>query len=196
MPIVKRTMHIPKTTPILHARANLPEADPKTKGSEPFAPAFSWPVWILVIAVASGPWFGIVPHPQWDRVLHGSRSRLRGQAEGRARQPAAVPFGWSFAKSRHGRGGRSPPSPRRPSCGSRSISAAVFRLRDPSATDWVMAPCGSAVGSFASQAFLSARRGQHAARARRTRGLPRRAVGRPWRQWRPRPSCASRRAPR
>ena len=28
----------------------------------------SWPFWILIIVIASGPWFGIVRQPQWDRV--------------------------------------------------------------------------------------------------------------------------------
>ena len=28
----------------------------------------SWPLWVLVIAVVSGPWFGVVREPQWSRV--------------------------------------------------------------------------------------------------------------------------------
>ena len=28
----------------------------------------SWPLWVVVIAVVSGPWFGIVTRPQWERV--------------------------------------------------------------------------------------------------------------------------------
>jgi glycopeptide antibiotics resistance protein len=115
----------------------------------------SWPLWILVVAIASGPWFGIVPHPQWDRVtwipFHGFEDKPKDVL---VNLLLFVPFGWSFAKSRSGRVGLVA------SVGAAAIvSIAVeipqlfFRLRDPSATDCVMAMCGSAVGSFASQAF-------------------------------------------
>lgn len=127
-------------------------------------PSRSWPFWILVIAVASGPWFGVVSHPQWNRVtwipFHGAEDKPKDVL---VNFLLFVPFGWSFAKS---------PAFARPTGGSRAsrvtlgaiataaiVSIAVetpqlfYRLRDPSATDVVMAMCGAAAGSLASQAF-------------------------------------------
>jgi len=125
----------------------------------------SWPFWILVIAVASGPWFGVVSHPQWERVtwipFHGAEDKPKDVL---VNFLLFVPFGWSFAKS---------PAFAKPTAGKRSsrrtlgaaiataavVSIAVetpqlfYRLRDPSATDVVMAMCGAAAGSLASQAF-------------------------------------------
>jgi len=60
----------------------------------------SWPFWILVIAVASGPWFGVVRHPQWERVtwipFHGAEDKPKDVL---VNFLLFVPFGWSFAKS-------------------------------------------------------------------------------------------------
>ena len=124
----------------------------------------SWPFWILVIAVASGPWFGVVRHPQWERVtwipFHGAEDKPKDVL---VNFLLFVPFGWSFAKS---------PALAKAAAGRRLsrltlgaiataavVSIAVetpqlfYRLRDPSATDVVMAMCGAAAGSLASQAF-------------------------------------------
>jgi glycopeptide antibiotics resistance protein len=115
----------------------------------------SWPFWILVIAVASGPWFGIVRDPQWDRVTW---IPFRGFED----KPTDVvqnfllflPFGWSFMKSRRGL-----PGVAAAAWAAIAVSIAVeipqlfYRLRDPSATDVFMAMCGSAVGSLGSKAF-------------------------------------------
>ena len=125
----------------------------------------SWPLWIVVIAVVSGPWFGIVTRPQWERVtlvpFHGFEDKPRDVL---VNFLLFVPFGWSLAKSGSARG----------RIGTAILAAAVvsicveipqlfYRLRDPSATDLVMAMLGSAAGSLASQAF----HGRHA------RGAPR-----------------------
>ena len=115
----------------------------------------SWPFWILVIAVASGPWFGVVDHPQWKRVtwipFHGFEDKPRDVL---VNFLLFVPFGWSFVKSRTGlRGVASAVA------AAAVVSIAVeapqlfYRLRDPSATDVFMAICGAAAGSLASQAF-------------------------------------------
>jgi len=115
----------------------------------------SWPFWILVIAVASGPWFGVVRHPQWERVtwipFHGAEDKPKDVL---VNFLLFVPFGWSFAKKRRGM------SAVAAAVGAAAIvSLAVetpqlfYRLRDPSATDVVMAMCGAAAGSLASQAF-------------------------------------------
>ena len=125
----------------------------------------SWPFWILVIAVASGPWFGVVSHPQWERVtwipFHGAEDKPKDVL---VNFLLFVPFGWSFAKS----SGFAKAAADRRSAGftlGATIAAAAivslavetpqlfYRLRDPSATDVVMAMCGAAAGSLASQAF-------------------------------------------
>ena len=107
------------------------------------------------MAIASGPWFGIVREPQWSRVtwipFHGREDRPRDML---VNFLMFVPFGWSFSKSRAGAKGLLV------SMGAAAaVSMAVeipqlyFRLRDPSATDVVMAICGTAGGSLAAQAF-------------------------------------------
>jgi glycopeptide antibiotics resistance protein len=110
---------------------------------------------VAVIAIASGPWFGIVRHPQWDRLtlvpFHGSEDKPRDIA---VNLLMFVPFGWSFAKSR---GGRMTTLQAIGAGALVSIAVEIpqlfYRLRDPSATDVVMAMIGTAVGSLASQAF-------------------------------------------
>ena len=60
----------------------------------------SWPLWILVVVIASGPWFGVVRHPQWKRVtwipFQGKEDKPRDIL---VNFLLWVPFGWSFAKS-------------------------------------------------------------------------------------------------
>ena len=65
-----------------------------------------------------------------------------------------VPFGWSFAKSRRGtRGVLAAMGTGAAVSLAVEIPQLFFRLRDPSATDVVMAVCGCAAGALASQAF-------------------------------------------
>ena len=126
----------------------------------------SWPFWILVIAVASGPWFGVVSEPQWPRVtlipFHGFEDKPRDMA---VNFLLFVPFGWSLAKS----GARSGTLGRTAAIAA-LVSIAVeipqlfFRLRDPSATDVTMAIVGATVGSLAAQAFYGGNPGGPARR--------------------------------
>ena len=125
----------------------------------------SWPFWILVIAVASGPWFGVLSHPQWERVtwipFHGTEDKPKDVL---VNFLLFVPFGWSFAKSSAFARATADRRSVRFTLGATIATAAVvsiaveapqlfFRLRDPSATDVVMAICGAGAGSLASQAF-------------------------------------------
>jgi glycopeptide antibiotics resistance protein len=114
-----------------------------------------WMWWILIVIVVSGPWFGIVREPQWGRVtwipFHGLEDKPRDVV---ANFLLFVPFGWSFAASRpRARGVLAAIA------WSAAVSLAVeipqlfYRLRDPSATDVLMAICGAAAGSIAFQAF-------------------------------------------
>jgi glycopeptide antibiotics resistance protein len=115
----------------------------------------SWPFWILVIVVASGPWFGVVRQPQWQRVtwipFHGFEDKPKDVL---VNFLLFVPFGWSFVKTRPGWSGVAAAVA---AAGAMSVAVEIpqlfYRLRDPSATDVVMAMCGAGAGSFASQAF-------------------------------------------
>ena len=101
----------------------------------------SWPFWILVVFVVSGPWFGIVREPQWERVtwipFTGSSDKPRDMI---VNFMLFVPFGWSFIKSRTGAHGILLAM-----TAAAAVSMAVevpqlfYRLRDPSATDLLMA---------------------------------------------------------
>jgi glycopeptide antibiotics resistance protein len=112
----------------------------------------SWPFWIVVIAIASGPWFGVVHDPQWSRVtwipFQGFEDKPRDML---VNLLLFVPFGWSFTTSHPRRGGVWLTI-----LAALLVSIAVeipqlfFRLRDPSATDIVMAVFGAAIGSLGS----------------------------------------------
>jgi glycopeptide antibiotics resistance protein len=114
-----------------------------------------WKLWILVVVVVSAPWFGVVRHPQWTRVtwipFTGEEDRPRDVA---ANFLLYVPFGLSLAHDRGARHGVAAAA-----LAALAVSLPVetsqlfFRLRDPSATDLLMAVCGSAAGSLAAQAF-------------------------------------------
>lgn len=114
-----------------------------------------WQWWILVVVAVSGPWFGITREPQWQRVtwipFHGFEDKPRDVA---ANFLLFVPFGVSFARHR---GGRRPLA--RAVLASAALSIAVeasqlfFVMRDPSATDVLMAICGTAAGSLAAPVF-------------------------------------------
>jgi len=114
-----------------------------------------WKWWILVVLAVSGPWYGVVRAPQWSRVTW---IPFRG-AEDKPRDVAAnfllfLPFGLSFAGGARGRTGIAASA-----LAAAAVSLPVetaqlfFRLRDPSATDVLMAALGSAAGSLAAQAF-------------------------------------------
>jgi len=114
-----------------------------------------WKWWVLVVVIASGPWFGIVRHPQWKRVtwipFTGAEDKPRDVVTNFL---LFVPFGLSFGRSR--RGDSAVPAT---ALAALVLSLAVeipqlfYRLRDPSATDVFMAMCGSAAGSFAAQSL-------------------------------------------
>ena len=110
-----------------------------------------WKWWVLVVLAVSGPWYGVVTHPQWNRVTWVP---FRG-AEDRPRDVAAnfalwLPFGLSFAGASRGRHAVAAAA-----LAAAAVSLPVetaqlfFRLRDPSATDVFMATCGSAAGALA-----------------------------------------------
>jgi glycopeptide antibiotics resistance protein len=116
-----------------------------------------WKLWIVVVALVSGPWYGLLKHPQWNRVtwipFHGAEDKPRDMA---VNFVLWLPFGWSFVDDR--------PSLKRvaKACAvALAVSCSVesaqlyFRLRDPSATDVFMALCGTATSALACAAIRS-----------------------------------------
>jgi hypothetical protein len=156
----------PESDDALHSRAKIPERDRKYKRKSRMR---SWPFWSLLVIAVSGPWFGVVSHPQWERVtwipFFGFEDKPRDVL---VNFLLFVPFGWSFAKSGGGR------TVGAAMAAGAALSLAVeipqlfFRLRDPSATDVLMAVCGAGAGSVASQAFH--RRDARSAAGRREAG--------------------------
>ena len=114
-----------------------------------------WQWWIVVVIAVSGPWYGVVRHAQWQRAtwipFHGAEDTPRDVA---ANFALFVPFGLSLAREPRVRG-RVAVAALAALAVSLPVEAAqlFFRLRDPSATDLLMAVCGSAAGSLAAQAL-------------------------------------------
>jgi glycopeptide antibiotics resistance protein len=114
-----------------------------------------WHWWILVVVVVSGPWFGLTRQPQWQRVtwipFHGFEDKPRDVA---VNFLLFVPFGVSFARNSGGRRAFA-----RSLLAGAALSIPVeasqlfFVMRDPSATDVLMAICGTAAGAIAVQVF-------------------------------------------
>lgn len=109
-----------------------------------------WKWWVIVVLAVSGPWYGLARTPQWNRVTW---IPFRG-AEDKPRDVAAnfllfVPFGLSFAGDARGRHAIAASA-----LAAAAVSLPVetaqlfFRLRDPSATDVLMAVCGSAAAAL------------------------------------------------
>ena len=114
-----------------------------------------WQFWILVIAVVSGPWFGVTRAPQWDRVawvpFTGAGDKPRDVLVNIA---LFVPLGWSlYSRRPDGRGFVQAVAA---GC---AVSLAVeslqlfWVLRDPSATDVLMNTCGTIAGAAGSLAW-------------------------------------------
>jgi glycopeptide antibiotics resistance protein len=129
----------------------------------------SWPFWTLLVIAVSGPWFGVVRDPQWERVtwipFFGFEDKPQDVV---VNFLLFVPFGWSFVKTGGGRGVAAALAAGAALSLAVEIPQLFFRLRDPSATDLLMAICGSGAGSVASQAFY--RRDASGAAGRREAG--------------------------
>ena len=114
----------------------------------------SWPLWCVLVIAVSGPWFGVVSHPQWERVtwipFFGFEDKARDVV---VNFLLFVPFGWSFVKTGGGRAVGVAMTAGVALSLAVEIPQLFFRLRDPSATDVLMALCGTGAGSVASQAF-------------------------------------------
>ena len=70
--------HSPNARRHSHPRAKVPEPD-REQRSDPVR-IRSWPFWILVVVMVSGPWYGLVREPQWARVTWIPFHGYRGQA--------------------------------------------------------------------------------------------------------------------
>ena len=110
-----------------------------------------WVWWIVVIAVVSGPWYGIVREPQWHRVTWIPFQGLEDKPQDIAANFLMwVPFGLSFAAAKPARRGIAGALAAALGLSlSVEIPQLFYRLRDPSATDVLMALCGTAAGAVA-----------------------------------------------
>ncbi|HEY3885644.1 MAG TPA: VanZ family protein [Vicinamibacterales bacterium] len=110
-----------------------------------------WKWWILVVAIVSGPWFGVTLRPQWSRVTWiPFRGREDKASDMIGNALLWMPFGWSFLS------GRRPGSGLAAAVGVAALvsfgaeaSQLFFIARDPSLTDVVMGVCGAATGGAA-----------------------------------------------
>lgn len=114
-----------------------------------------WKWWILVVAVVSGPWYGVTSKPQWDRVTWvpflGKEDKPSDMA---ANLLLFVPFGWSYIAGRPSWRGLASAI-----CAGAVVSFSAeapqlfFLGRDPSATDVFMGAVGTVVGAAAGRVW-------------------------------------------
>ncbi len=114
-----------------------------------------WQFWIIVIFVASGPWFGVTSSPQWDRVtwipFTGAEDKPSDVVVNLA---MFVPLGWTFARRRpEARGVWTAIAVGFATSFAAESMQLFCVLRDPSATDVLMNSCGSALGAGAAVAW-------------------------------------------
>jgi glycopeptide antibiotics resistance protein len=114
-----------------------------------------WQVWILLIVVVSGPWFGLTRTPQWDRVtwvpFTGAEDKPRDAI---ANLILFVPLGWTLYSRRPDARGAALAVAAGCATSVAVESMQLFCvLRDPSATDVLMNTCGTAAGVAGSLAW-------------------------------------------
>jgi hypothetical protein len=149
--MLRRTRQSPNATTLFMMRAKLPDGDPEYKWNSRVR---SWPFWCLLVIAVSGPWFGVVGEPQWERVTWIPFLGFEDKpADVLVNFLLFVPFGWSFVKTAGPRGTAAAMAAAAALSVAVEIPQLFYRLRDPSATDVLMAVCGAGAGSVASQAF-------------------------------------------
>ena len=108
-----------------------------------------WRAWVLLIFIGSGPWYGVLTRPQWDRVtwvpFTSAADKISDQL---VNTLMFVPLGWTFKSRRRGFAGTLIVLA---TAAAVSVSAESMQLfckdRDPSATDVVMNICGTLIGA-------------------------------------------------
>lgn len=108
-----------------------------------------WHVWVALIFVASGPWFGLLPHAQWDHVAWVPfASRNDKPTDMIINALMFVPLGWTFKTRRRGAAGTATVllMALTVSVGAESMQLYCAR-RDPSLTDVTMNTFGALLGA-------------------------------------------------
>ena len=108
-----------------------------------------WHVWVAAIFIGSGPFYGVLRTPQWDRVtwipFTSTEDKPRDML---VNTLMFVPLGWTFKTARRGVGGTAAVLATALAV---SIAAESMQLycarRDPSATDVVMNTVGTLLGA-------------------------------------------------
>jgi glycopeptide antibiotics resistance protein len=108
-----------------------------------------WQAWVVLIFVASGPWWGVLDRPQWSRVTWVPfTSRDDKPRDMLVNTLMFVPLGWTFKTKRRGVAGTLAVVATTLTVSLGAESMQLFcRLRDPSATDVVMNTVGTLAGA-------------------------------------------------
>lgn len=108
-----------------------------------------WQAWVLLLFIASGPWYGVLPAPQWDHVTWVPFTGLTDKATDMIINTLMfLPLGWTFKASRRGLAGTATVLMLALMV---SLTAESMQLycarRDPSATDVTMNTIGTLLGA-------------------------------------------------
>ena len=108
-----------------------------------------WHAWIVLIFIGSGPWFGVLREPQWDRVTWIPFTSRNDKATDMIINTLMfLPLGWTFKTPRRGMAGTASVLMMALAV---SIGAESMQLfcagRDPSATDVTMNTVGTLLGA-------------------------------------------------
>jgi len=108
-----------------------------------------WHAWIVLIFIASGPWFGVLPEPQWNHVTWVPFTSGNDKATDMIINTLMfLPLGWTFKTPRRGMAGTATVlmMALAVSIGAESMQLFCAR-RDPSATDVAMNTVGTLLGA-------------------------------------------------
>ena len=109
-----------------------------------------WHAWVALIFIASGPWFGLLAHAQWDHVTWVPfTSRTDKPTDMIINTLMFLPLGWTFKTNRRGLAGTATVvlMALTVSLGAESMQLYCAR-RDPSMTDVTMNTVGTLLGAF------------------------------------------------
>lgn len=108
-----------------------------------------WHVWVVLIFIGSGPWYGVLREPQWDHVTWVPfTSRTDKASDMIVNTLMFLPLGWTFKTKRRGLAGTATVLMMALTV---SIGAESMQLycakRDPSMTDVTMNTIGTLLGA-------------------------------------------------
>ena len=108
-----------------------------------------WQAWVLLLFIASGPWYGVLPAPQWDHVTWVPfTSRTDKATDMIINTLMFLPLGWTFKTQRRGAAGTGTVLLMALAVSLAAESMQLFCAhRDPSATDVTMNTIGTLLGT-------------------------------------------------